>query len=542
MFIDTRQLDDLSIIESEVCIVGGGVAGITLALELKKHAFRTCVIESGGFISDDATRDLYRGESIGLPYKFSDRCRSRFFGGSSNCWGGWCRPLEEEDFARREWVPNSGWPFTRSELGPYYERTRSILRLGPNRFDTNFWVNAIGNPAVRKIPFTTDRVADGISQFSPPVRFGSLYREELARSKQVTVYLYANAVDINIDDAQTVGVLKVRTLSGRRANVKAKVFVLAAGGIENARLLLVSNKVWPAGLGNHNDLVGRFFMDHPRLYSGRIRFREDWSRGKLYDFKYHYHNKELAAHGTCVAAQFGLAPYVQEREQLLNARICFSSVLPGEESKAAEALLRTRNRFQKQEQPGHSLMRDMLALLAEPIDATVFVLAHYLALRSLVKHFRFQAIVEPAPNPDSRVMLSQQRDQLGMNRVKVDWRLGSLVRRTFDRTLAIVAEELNRAGVADVVLDPPIENGEWPKTFEEEGCFHHMGTTRMHDSPTFGVVDRNCRVHGISNLYVAGSSVFPTAGGNFPTMTIVALALRLSDHLATKALRQPSLR
>ncbi|MGH8553434.1 MAG: hypothetical protein ACRERS_09070, partial [Methylococcales bacterium] len=311
MFIDTRRLDEGSAIEAEVCVIGGGVAGITLVREFERRGIGTCLIESGGFKPDRATRDLYRGESVGLPYRFADGCRSRFLGGSSNCWGGWCRPMEEQDFVRREWVPNSGWPFAKSELQPYYERALGILRIGPNRFDTDFWVDAIGNSEVRRIPFVTGRVDDGISQFSPPARFGRLYREELAKSKHVTVYLYANTVDIETDGAQTVCRLKVKTLTGRTASVAARIFVLATGGIENARLLLTSNKARPEGLGNHNDVVGRFFMDHPRLYSGKIQFRKPWSRNMLYDVKYHYQNKAVAAHGTCVAAQFVLTPEVQ---------------------------------------------------------------------------------------------------------------------------------------------------------------------------------------------------------------------------------------
>src|SRR6185437_11081471 len=303
MFVDARRLDEASSIEAEVCVIGGGVGGITLALEFDKRGVGVCLIESGGFAADEATRDLYRGESIGLPYLFSDGCRSRFLGGSSNCWGGWCRPLEEEDFMRRAWVPYSGWPFAKSELQPYYERSHGVLKLGPNRFDTAFWVDAIDRPDVRRHPFTSSGVIDIISQFSPPVRFGKFYREALARSKHATVYLHANAVDIETDGARTVRRVKVKTLSGRTASVSARVFVLATGGIENARLLLASNKDRPDGLGNHNDLVGRFFMDHPRLMSGKIRFREAWSRNMLYDVKYHYQNDKVAAHGTCVAAQ-----------------------------------------------------------------------------------------------------------------------------------------------------------------------------------------------------------------------------------------------
>src|SRR6185437_10751166 len=405
------------------------------------------------------------------------------------------------------------------------DRSHGILKLGPNRFDTAFWVDAIDRPDVRRHPFTSSGVIDIISQFSPPVRFGKLYREALARSKHATVYLHANAVDIETDGARTVRRVKVKTLSGRTASVSARVFVLATGGIENARLLLASNKDRPDGLGNHNDLVGRFFMDHPRLMSGKIRFREAWSRNMLYDVKYHYQNDKVAAHGTCVAAQFSLSPELQAKEHLLKADICFSSVFPGEDSDVTDALIRLKWRLEGTRQPDYPLIGDMVTLASRPIDAAGFVAARYLRLRSLVKHARFLVIVEPPPDPDSRVVLSQQRDQLGVNRVKVDWRLDTPVKRTIDRSLAIVAEELTNAGVADVSLDPPIEGGDWPDTFKKEGCWHHIGTTRIHDSPKLGVVDRNCRVHGTNNLYIAGSSVFPTAGSDFPTITIVALTL-----------------
>jgi choline dehydrogenase-like flavoprotein len=535
MFVDARRLDDGSSIEAEVCIVGGGVAGITLALEFGKRGIRTCVLESGGFRPDRATRDLYRGENIGLPYRFADGSRSRFFGGSSHCWGGECRPMDELDFAHRDWVPYSGWPFSKSELLPYYDRSRDLLRIGPNRFDAEFWAEAIGKADVHRIPFVTNEVVDAISQFSSPLQLGRFYRNDLGKSKDLTVFLYANAVDIETDaDGRKVKLIRVATLTGRTARVTARVFVLAAGGIENARLLLVSNKNQPSGLGNHNDLVGRFFMDHAQFFPGHLRFRTTWAEYRLYDDKYSYHNEALAAHGTCVAAQLILAPDVQAREKLLNAQVSFRSIFWGELSEAADALIRIKRRMAQREPPGRGLGRDLLALVAHPVDSAGFIAARYTRLRSFVRGCRFHAVVEPAPDPESRVTLSEQRDQLGMRRVRVRWRLDSLVKRTLDRTMALIAGELSRSGVADVSLDPPIEDGELPDTFCDEGTWHHMGTTRMHDSPKLGVVDRDCRVHGIENLYVSGSSVFPTAGGNFPTMTIVALALRLSDHIVNE--------
>ncbi|MGV3742559.1 MAG: FAD-dependent oxidoreductase [Burkholderiaceae bacterium] len=534
MFIDTRKIDNNAVIETTVCIIGGGVAGITLAREMDKRGVETCLLESGGFEPDDETRDLYRGDDIGLPYSFADGCRGRFLGGSSNCWGGWCRPLDPWDFEQRDWIAHSGWPFGFDEMKPYYDRTHALLKLGPQNFDPAFWEKAIGRSDVRRIPLVTGKLRDTVSQFSPPARFGKLYREELKNSKNVRVFLYANATNIDTDQtARNVTRIEVATLTGKRMQVKAKLFVLATGGIENPRLLLASNKVQAAGVGNQNDLVGPYFMDHPRLQSGSIRFAKDWSRNKLYDIKYHYMNTAVSAHGQHIASQFALLPEVLEQEQLLNARVWFNSVFPGEGSAGAQALFRCKQAALKKEQAGWSLSRDLVTMMSNPIDTFAYGFTRLYQPRMLIQDVRFQIIVEPEPNPDSRVTLSPtKKDSLGMPRVQVDWRLTDRVKRTFDKTLEILAHDMEKSGVAQVKLDPKIEGGQWPSTFEKEGTWHHMGTTRMHDSPKHGVVDRNCKVHGMSNLYIAGSSVFPTAGANFPTITLSALALRLSDHVA----------
>jgi choline dehydrogenase-like flavoprotein len=540
MFIDTRHIAEGSVVNTTVCIIGAGVAGITMALEMEKFGIDVCLLESGGFDPDDATRDLYRGEDIGLPYSFSDGCRGRFFGGSSNCWGGWCRPLDSWDFEKRDWIKHSGWPFGLNELFPYYQRTHSLLKLGPQTFEPAFWEAAIGRRDVRRIPFLSGKVRDTISQFSPPARFGKLYRNALEHSKSTRVYLYANVINIDTDPyAKTVAQVQVATLSGRKMSVSAKIFVLATGGIENARLLLASNKVQAAGLGNGNDLVGRFFMDHPRLQSGKIHFTKKWARNKLYDIKYHYMNSAVAAHGTHIASQLALTPDVLQDENLLNARVWFSSIFPGEGSKGAQALFRCKQALLKKEQAGWKLSDDLLTMFAHPVDTVGYGFTRLFQPRTLIQGVKFQIIVEPEPNPESRVTLSASRkDQLGVNRVQVNWLLTTQVQRTIDRTLAIIADEMRIGGVADVELDPPIEGGAWPATLEKEGTWHHMGTTRMHESPLHGVVDPNCRVHGMSNLYIAGSSVFPTAGANFPTITIAALTFRLAEHIVL-ILRQP---
>lgn len=536
MFIDTRQVSDGKALIATVCIIGGGVAGITIARELEKQGIDTCLLESGGLEPDQQTRDLYRGKATGLNYQFADGCRARFLGGSSNCWGGWSRPLDAWDFEQRDWVPHSGWPFGLAHLEPFYHRTHDVLKLGPLNFDPAYWERSIGRNDVQRMPLTTGKVRDTISQFSPPVRFGKHYRRELQNARYVRVFLHANVTQIVPDSMCTrIRQVRVQTLTGKRMTVAARLFVLASGGIENARLLLASNQVAVAGLGNQNDLVGRFFMDHPRLLSGEVRFHQKWSRNKLYDIKYNYMNSAVAAHGVHIAAQLALAPETLKKEQLLNARICFCSEFPGEGSGGAQALFRCKQALLSKEQPGWRLRDDMLTMVKDPVNTLAYGFTRLFHPRALIQKISFQVIIEPAPNPDSRVSLSAtQKDALGMPRVEIDWRLDALVRRTGDRSLALIADELHQSGVARVTLGPSMECHGWPATLEPEGTWHHMGTTRMHIDEKRGVVDANGKVHGLANLYIAGSSVFPTAGANFPTITITALALRLAGHIVNE--------
>lgn len=538
MFIDARKLGQGTELRADVCIVGGGAAGITLALELAGQGRQVCLLESGGLKGDAATLDLYRGRNVGIPYQFAGGCRSRYLGGSSNCWGGWCRPWDDRDFEARDWIAGSEWPIDGPQMRPYYRRAMQLLKLGPDQFDPDYWERAIGRPDVRRIPVDESKIIDSISQFSPPVRFGIDYHSELARSDSIRVHLWSNVTHIDTDEhARTVSGLQVRTLTGRSFRAVARVYVVATGGIENARLLLASNRVSAAGLGNAHDLVGRYFMDHPRLTRGSVKFRNGWTRNKLYDIKFHYQNDAVAAQGTRIASAFVLSPAIQRDEQLLGSRVWFRSIFPGEMTETVEALFRMKRRLQRMDEYGHTFGSDLLKILAHPVDSTLFAAARVLHLNSLITDVKMEAIVEPEPNRDSRVRLSGELDRLGMPRVEVDWRLGDRETRTFNRTFEVLAQSLQRSGVADVDLDPPLTPGEWPQSIE--GTWHHMGTTRMHRLASEGVVDADCRVHGMSNLFVAGSSVFPAGGSNFPTITLVALAARLAAHLKT-AIAEPS--
>jgi choline dehydrogenase-like flavoprotein len=535
MFLDARTIESATTLTSDVCIIGGGIAGLVIARDLAERKIESCVIESGGFEPDDATRDLYRGECVGIPYDFADGCRSRYLGGSSNCWGGWCRPMESLDFESRSWVPHSGWPFGPEELAPYYPGAQTVLQLGIHNYETEYWTRAINRPDVRRYPLSGRILADGVSQFSPPLLAGKAFRPELRASASIKVLLHGNVTNIVADATAAVAEqVEVQTLTGNKCTVRARVFVLATGGIENARILLASNTQASSGLGNANDLVGRYFMDHPRVTSGWVHLRPQWRANKLYDNKFQYQNDALSANGTRIAAQFMATPQLQEREGLLNARVAMTSIFPGEHDAAGWAIRRLRRRYEGAESPGTTLAQDIWTVIRHPLLAAGFVAARVFQPQFLIYGMRMQATVEPVPDPESRVTLSTVRDALNMPRVRVDWRLDANVKRTFDRMFALLRDELEANDIAQVDLDPQIGTGAWPETFEREGNWHHMGTTRMHDSARQGVVDRNCLIHGMKNLYVAGSSVFPTVSADFPTITLTALALRLSKHIASR--------
>ncbi|CAH2599852.1 Glucose-methanol-choline (GMC) oxidoreductase:NAD binding site [Rhodovastum atsumiense] len=531
MISDARTVDSNTTLEADICIIGAGPAGITLAREFDGTPFRVLLLEGGDIKYDRASQSLYKGENIGLYYEDLDQTRSRYLGGSSNCWGGFCRPLDEHDFEVRDWIPNSGWPIKRDDLVPYYRRAQAMMHLGPFNYEASTWENWVNRSEARLIRFDRKRAVNLVAQLSAPTRFGLQYKDEIAQSRNISLYLNANVTEIETpgNGSQVTG-LRVCVLNGRSFRAVANTYILATGGIETPRLLLASNRHQPCGVGNQHDLVGRYFMDHPRLRTGEIVFRDPEATRMFYDFNITFAGK-IAARGVKLAGFFGLTPETQQAERIGNTRCYVKSCFVGD-SPETRAALQLLFRALK----GRASLRDRRA---SEIWNMISHLPHIAALAAgisfklpfLGRGFELETVVEPTPLPESRVMLGPQRDRLGLPQVRVDWRLGDVEKRTFRRTQEILGEELARSGAGQIVLEAPQEKDTWPESLK--GCWHHMGTARMHTDPRSGVVDTDCRVHGMTNLYIAGSSVFPTCGMDMPTLTIVALALRLAEHLKT---------
>ena len=537
MIIDARTVSQHADISADICIVGGGAAGITIALELIDASLDVVLLESGGETSDAATQMLYAGESVGLSHVPLDAARSRFLGGSTNCWGGWCRPLDPIDFEARSGMPGSGWPLAYDDLKPYYEQAHKLLELGPNDYTTAFWQSGLTQQRVSLFPIQGDDMVNVINQLSPPTRFGQVYYPRLAQARKLRVFLNANVTELQANaTASKVDCVQVATLDGVRFCVTPRLVVLACGGIENARLLLVSNGVQSAGLGNGNDLVGRYFMDHPRVRWTKVRLGDQRKYRRLYDGSLALTRRRVRSRDLRLAAH--LAPSVrQQREaQLPNSRTYLVATYFASVSAAYGVLKVMWHRMHDRKKFGVPLSnllveaaRNVPLLLRHAPQACFSVIDNRLNPDFVRREFHLVTICEPVPNPDSRVTLSTERDMLGLNQARLDWRMGDLDRQNLKRTCDLIRHETERQGFL-IPVGPwqnPVET--WPEGVE--GCWHHMGTTRMSADPKRGVVDADCRVHGVSNLFVAGSSVFPTVGSDFPTITTVALALRLSKTL-----------
>jgi choline dehydrogenase-like flavoprotein len=526
-----RQLADGSALQCDLCIVGAGAAGLTLASELDGSRFKVLLLESGGLEYDSKVQSLYKGDNIGLLYEPLDLCRVRTFGGSTDPrgWGGWCKPLSDMDFERRSWVPLSGWPISKSDLAPYYPRAFATLSLHP---DTERLAEEDSRTDV--LPTSGVYCRNEPCPLSPAPHLGQVKQAQMSLAPNVRVLLHANVTEIVTDDtARQVTALKVSTLAGTHLSVTAKYFVMAAGGIENARLLLLSDSVQKDGLANASGFVGTCFMEHPRYAWGRLSGAHIGEVVRRYDPGNVVGARRSQTSQADAQPLFGASLAITEQAQrefgLLGARTWILPVHQSGEREGGREIKELVFWLKKRRVPSDAARR-IRGILRDLPNAAGAVSAHLLAKLRPPKHWQFVTVIEQNPDRSSRISLDTRRDALGLRRVRLDWRVSPLVKRTLQQARELFASELRAAGL-DCSVEGGDGTGQNQSTDVPRWVWHHMGTTRMSADPAEGVVDANCRVHGMANLYIAGSSVFPTVGNDMPTINIVALAHRLADHM-----------
>lgn len=508
MHTDARTLDNQAILEGDICIIGAGPAGISMALALQHSNKKVILLEGGGFEYDDQMQELYAGTSSGQRYFPLKSIRLHYFGGTSGHWAGFCAPFDDIDFQKRDWVANSGWPITKQDLDPFYAKAQDILDLGPYNYTQEYWQQQ--DPTLTSFLPAQQTVWNKFWQFSPPTRFGKKYRKAIVESKNIHLYTHANVTQlVASENAGHIEKVTIRQFDGKTQFVKAKQFVMACCAIQNARLLLASNQQASAGLGNQNDLVGRHFMEHIEIKSAELYLaKRDQLQMYMWEFNKTKARAELAIHAN-----------VQEELKILNGT---SSLYPLELAKNEKSMIDSW-----EDEKGEGMVKTMR-------EATSFGEPDSEEKKQDPGSVAFQLFtrIEQAPNPDSRITLDRDKDALGMNRSHLHWSFTELEKRSIRTIHELIGREAGRAGLGRVRLLEYLhdeKDASWPDF--TGGGWHHMGTTRMSDDPKTGVVDKNCKVHGIDNLHIAGSSCFSTAGAPNPTLTVVALSLRLADQL-----------
>jgi choline dehydrogenase-like flavoprotein len=481
--IPATDLGDGAVVRTRVGIIGGGPAGLAVALRLAERGVDSVVCESGGETYDQRTQDLYDGDAPG--YWDLTATRLRQLGGTTNHFSGQSRPLDPVDFDAAPWRPGQQWPISYDELAVHLPAATALMGLVDGAWEVTSRFDDV--PEVQ-VPGGAD-VEFQLFQ-ARPASFAATHRGALAGSGLITVMLGVNATSVVVNDTATaVDAIDLVTVDGARMQLVADRYVVATGGIESARLLLASTSRAAAGVGNSSGLVGRYFADHPStpplplVVPPGVR----WAPPRQ-----------------IVAGPNGDVLLVGHLA--LSGRGQVDGGVPGFHARVAEYPQAFPDGG-----PGAGV-----AALVDPLGPA----PEYAGIVNIG--------FDVAPNAGSAVVLSQRRNELGEPLAELRWRLSDDDEEMMAATVRTVARQLALLGVGRLNVNPPA--GTWVASVE--GQHHHMGTLRMSSSPTGGVVDTNQRFHDLANLYAAGSAVFPTYGHVNPTLNVVALSLRLGDHLA----------
>ena len=495
---------------ADLCIIGAGAAGITLARQFLNTKISVILLESGGHDYDKNAQSLAEGNisDSSSPYYDLGEARLRFFGGTTAIWGGRVAQLDAIDFKKRDWVAHSGWPFGKEELSEHYKKAQDVLQL-PHIENNSLpsFKSDIDDNIISSAFWQFDEVFD---------RFTLPKCNDLKSASNIKIMLNATAIKL-CDAGSCIDNVEIANLFGGKGSIKAKHYVLATGGLEVPRILLSStSENSPNGIGNNYDQVGRYFMEHPHARSARINVDDP---KKLFKHLPRF----MRFGGYRYGMLFRPGDELQKKKGILNTGFTMA-VRKHPDGKQAiyKDIYNTMRHELNPTRSGRGVWR-----ISRKISSAVQ--DHFGAALNVAKlkkkDYGLYTVMraEQAPNPDSRLVLSDKKDALGMSQINLNWKFSNIDKHSVSASMEAFGSELERVGLGSVETQPWLsdDNIDWevdPLVSNHAiGGYHHMGTTRMSDDIKKGVVDKDCRIHGCNNLYVAGSSVFPTGGWANPT-------------------------
>jgi choline dehydrogenase-like flavoprotein len=545
MLIDSTTVATDGVIEADICIIGAGPAGITLAREFIGSSLRVVLLESGKFENDEHIQELGQGK-VNSQYYGADALavgRRRQFGGTPNTWVyttepgdgrayARCLPPEALDFESHADEPSLCWPFSLDQLRPFFQRAQTVWNGGRFDYEVDTWAGGL-----RPIETANGLLDTRICQHGPNDVFILRYRDDLLSADNIDVYLTCTAVALESHGAAgQVRKLSVARGDGRTFSVAAKTYVLACGGVENVQLLLSSVVTQPGAEGNRHSNIGHYVTDHPEFRMGCIfpNHADVYEKIALYDIRWSGRHM--------VSGFLTICEELKRSAKLLNMSVALAPQGPGFGTEAHRAIAGLAHAIQHGEMPSR-LSADIGSILRSPLDTVAFLRSRNAgwysenrggwsrpdANRKDFRAIELWSAFEETPHRDNRLSLIKGRDWLGRKKLRFDHCWSEVDRENVQRSIKIFTAEIETLGLGRF---EPYVGLEGPSRPRFVGLHHPMGGTRMHVDPRFGVVDQNCLVHGLSNVYVAGSSVFPTGVGYAnPTLTLLTLAMRLADHL-----------
>jgi choline dehydrogenase-like flavoprotein len=545
MIIDGRKITDQKLFDCDVCIVGAGAAGIAIAVELVAQGVNVVLLESGGVQRAGRSARLYEGSTRDAgPHAPLHTGRTRRIGGTTSLWGGRCMPMDSIDFEVRDYLPLSGWPVSKEELDPYYRRAHDYCECGAYDYCASSAFDSSSGQMISGFA-EGDLTSRTLERWSPPTNFGIRYLSLLKQSDNIRAIVNATAVELVTDaDGERLRCVLARTFRGNRIEIRPAWTILAGGGLETTRLLLSSTSVHDQGIGNRSGWLGRCYMSHLHGVVSRIQLK----RAESVIFGY-----ELDSQGIYCRRRLRPSFEAQRREGILNIYALLDRALIEDAGHGdamlsltflAKTLLRKAGAGPTRGGKWNLYISHFRNILSGATGLATqlpsFGRSRFLQSRRLPSvlvrpksgAFSLYFHTEQTPCRSNRVSLADSRDELGMRRLAVEYAIRDADVESIYRAHMLIANELKRqdCGELTFVRPEPLEH-----IRESEAVLgHHLGTTRMSGSPTSGVVDRNCRVHDVANLFVASSSVFATGGQAHPTLTVVALAIRIADHLCTR--------
>lgn len=509
MFVDGRTLPPDEVLDADICIIGAGAAGLSLIHGLAGRGLRIVLLESGGQTDKRALDHLSAGRSNHPDYPF-EATRARGFGGTTARWTGACIPLDPVDFTARPWLAHSGWPISADDLVPFYTAARAIYGLPP-----------VSDDPVPVGPFGSHATCQKTVWFSNPLNLAKRFSSVVEHDTNIRCVLHFTVAELTTaESGLSVDRAKLILSNGKTAAVTAKIFVLATGGIENARLMLNSRDRHPSGLGNAHDTVGRFHMEHPIRAVGTLAL--DIDKNAALPF-----TNRSPSGSTTSEQTFGLSADVRNREHLLDLHIRLFRYTPAE---AHPAVVDGKVAATK---PGLTGLARYIRQNARHLPATILPYLGWHLRNKLLKnarfdHVRLTAFVEQEPDPTNRITLSSERDAYGVPLPHLHLRESAAMAVSIARSMVVLEQDFARRGIGRLLHRA--QDIQHLAHYSKYGL-HQMGATRMSNDPRSGVVDHNLCVHNVNNLFISGSSVFPTGGAANPTFTISALSLRLAEHL-----------